>query len=257
MSIASRQRMMGGDDRLQPLRLDMGVDLGRRNIGMAEHLLQRAQIGTAGEQMAGKGMAQTVRRQGAGIEPGRRGKAFEFERRNVAASDDPARHGKETATDRCPCPRPRLLEITGDDPRRSRGLIGTSRSRPPLPLMVRKRRIGGCRLDRQPDQFRDAQARAVDEFEQAMQPLAPANPCLPSATCRIALRRLEQARNVLDREALSARIGAASGFRWSQPDCRGLCPRQGDICEIAGSPIAAGSLSPATRRQLIVRRDNP
>ena len=38
----------------------MGVDLRRRNIGVAEHRLQGAQIGAAFEQMGGEGMAQRV-----------------------------------------------------------------------------------------------------------------------------------------------------------------------------------------------------
>ena len=38
----------------QPLLDDMGVDLRRRNVGVAEELLHRAKIGATLEEMAGK-----------------------------------------------------------------------------------------------------------------------------------------------------------------------------------------------------------
>src|SRR5438045_2064753 len=42
--------------------LHMGVDLLRRDIGMAEHLLHAAQIGAVVEQVACEGVAQHMRR---------------------------------------------------------------------------------------------------------------------------------------------------------------------------------------------------
>ena len=65
-----RERMRGLDQPAQPLALDMGIDLRRRDVGVAEHLLHAAQIGAAVEQMAGEGMAQHVRRQPRRVEPG-------------------------------------------------------------------------------------------------------------------------------------------------------------------------------------------
>jgi glutamyl-Q tRNA(Asp) synthetase len=56
------QRMSGGDQRFQPVLQHMGIDLRGGDVGMAEHLLQAAQVGAAGQQMAGEGMAQHVRR---------------------------------------------------------------------------------------------------------------------------------------------------------------------------------------------------
>jgi len=44
----------------QPVGLDMGVDLRRRDIGVTQHLLDAAQIGAVVEQMAGKCMAQDI-----------------------------------------------------------------------------------------------------------------------------------------------------------------------------------------------------
>ena len=54
MGVAVDVHEMGGIDR--------GVDLGRGQAGMAEQLLQRAQIGAAAEQMGGEAVAQGVRR---------------------------------------------------------------------------------------------------------------------------------------------------------------------------------------------------
>ena len=38
----------------EALLIDVGVDLGCRNVGMAQHFLDDAQIGTVTEQMRGK-----------------------------------------------------------------------------------------------------------------------------------------------------------------------------------------------------------
>ena len=50
--------MVGFDDFSQALGQNMRVDLRRGNVGMAQHLLDRSQIGTPGEQMAGEGVPQ-------------------------------------------------------------------------------------------------------------------------------------------------------------------------------------------------------
>ena len=45
-----------GDERFQALVQDMGIDLRRRDVGMAQHLLQGPEIGAVGQKMAGEGM---------------------------------------------------------------------------------------------------------------------------------------------------------------------------------------------------------
>src|SRR3954452_10104092 len=45
----------------QALGAEVRVDLRRGDVGMAEHLLQRAQVAAAGEQVRGEGVAQRVR----------------------------------------------------------------------------------------------------------------------------------------------------------------------------------------------------
>tara|TARA_R100000935_G_scaffold54112_1_gene82590 strand:- start:31 stop:282 length:252 start_codon:yes stop_codon:yes gene_type:complete len=45
----------------------MGINLGRGDIGMTKKRLDHAQIGTVGQKMRGKGMAQGMRRDLVGI----------------------------------------------------------------------------------------------------------------------------------------------------------------------------------------------
>jgi hypothetical protein len=53
--------VMGFHDLSQPLGQNMRVNLRRGYVGMAQHLLDRSQIGAPGEQMARKGVAQHMR----------------------------------------------------------------------------------------------------------------------------------------------------------------------------------------------------
>ena len=54
--------MVFRDDFFEAFFQHMRIDLGGRDIGMTQHLLERAQIGSMGQQMAGEGMAQDVGR---------------------------------------------------------------------------------------------------------------------------------------------------------------------------------------------------
>src|SRR3546814_10511806 len=56
------ERMALLHQRLQALAQHVGVDLRGRDVGVAQHLLQRAQVGAVVQQMAGEGVAQHVRR---------------------------------------------------------------------------------------------------------------------------------------------------------------------------------------------------
>ena len=53
----------------QPRRVDMRIDFGRRDIGVPQHRLQRAQVSAAFEQVRRKGMAQDVRAHPIGRDP--------------------------------------------------------------------------------------------------------------------------------------------------------------------------------------------
>ena len=52
---------------------DVGVELGRRQIGVAEHLLDAAEVGAALEQVGGERVAQQVGVDPLGLEPRLRG----------------------------------------------------------------------------------------------------------------------------------------------------------------------------------------
>ena len=56
-----RQRMVIADQGFESFVEDMSVDLGRRNVGVAEHCLHAAQIRAVGEEVRGEGVAQDVR----------------------------------------------------------------------------------------------------------------------------------------------------------------------------------------------------
>jgi len=50
---------------------NMGIDFGGSDIGMAQQRLDRPQVGTIGQKMRGKGVAQGVRRDLGGGHPAR------------------------------------------------------------------------------------------------------------------------------------------------------------------------------------------
>src|SRR3546814_2869656 len=64
------ERMALLHQRLQTLAQHVGVDLRGRDVGVAQHLLQRAQVGAVVQQMAGEGVAQHVRRHLGGVDAG-------------------------------------------------------------------------------------------------------------------------------------------------------------------------------------------
>ena len=61
-----RARMGGAIGLHQAGAVDRGVDLRRRQRGMAEQFLDRAQIAAAPQKMGGEGMAQSMRRRAVG-----------------------------------------------------------------------------------------------------------------------------------------------------------------------------------------------
>src|SRR6185437_12309812 len=67
---APRQRMMRLDEAFQPVLEDMRVDLRRRDVGMAQHLLNAPEIGAVAEEVAREGVAQNVRRDARRIDAG-------------------------------------------------------------------------------------------------------------------------------------------------------------------------------------------
>src|SRR6185295_10110615 len=71
-SLFLRQRVQVAHQAFQPLLDHMGIDLGGRDVGMAEQRLYDAQVRAVMQQVAGKGMAQHVRRDQPRRQPRRR-----------------------------------------------------------------------------------------------------------------------------------------------------------------------------------------
>ena len=81
----SGQRVVLEHQLLQPLFEHVRIDLRGRDIGMAQQLLHRAQVGAAIEQMAGEGVAQDVRRHPLGVDARFRRQLLQFLRRGAGA----------------------------------------------------------------------------------------------------------------------------------------------------------------------------
>src|SRR5579885_1336039 len=65
-----RQGMVGLDEAAQTVLQHMRIDLGRRDIGVTQHLLNAAEVGAVPEEVAGEGMAQHMGRDPCGIDAG-------------------------------------------------------------------------------------------------------------------------------------------------------------------------------------------
>ena len=61
---------------------NMGIELGRAEVRVTEHLLHAAEIGTSFEEVRGEGVAQEVRVHAGGVEPRLGGQAAEDEERS-------------------------------------------------------------------------------------------------------------------------------------------------------------------------------
>ena len=72
------ERMEIAHHRLHPLAQHMSIDLRRRDIRMAEQLLQHPQIGSVLQEMAREGVAQHMRANPRGGDPRRGGASFEI-----------------------------------------------------------------------------------------------------------------------------------------------------------------------------------
>ena len=72
------KRVMLLDQASQPLLDHMGIDLRRGDVGVAQQLLNCAQIGAAFQQVAGEGVTKDVRRDAGGIEPSGNGKRLQL-----------------------------------------------------------------------------------------------------------------------------------------------------------------------------------
>ena len=151
--------MAGIDQFHQPAAVDMRIDFGGRDVGMAEQRLDRAQIGAAFEQMGRERMAQHVRADPRRIDP-----ASAAELLDQLVETDAANMG--------PAGRKQPLAVCGDvrTPQR-RGGAGTIRDRhqplaPALALQDQIGPVGRDRAQRQRDQFGRSEPGTVEQFDQ-------------------------------------------------------------------------------------------
>ena len=190
----------------------MGVDLRRRDVGMAQQRLQHAQVGPARQQMRGKGVAQDVRADPLGRDPGQPG-----QRADDLVQPHPAQ--MRLAAREQPRPRRRRRgEPVGD------GLLGARRDRRE-PLLValaadhQERLAGAHRAPRQRHQFGRAQSRPVEQFDQRQV----AQRQRPAAR-RALLDRREHRLDLVRVEDLGQAAAGASGAAARATDRRSRSP---------------------------------
>src|SRR5262245_50621218 len=88
----------------QALLDDVGIDLRRRDVGMAEELLHRAQIGATLQEVAGKGVAKNVRRDARGFDPGGESERLQLLSKALAGKMLASARRKEPDRDAVPFP---------------------------------------------------------------------------------------------------------------------------------------------------------
>src|SRR4029453_934014 len=90
------------DQGAQPLLDDVGIDLRRRDVGVAEELLHRAQIGATLQEVAGKGVAENVRRDARGFDPRGESERLQLLPKALAGEMAPSARRKEPDRDAAP-----------------------------------------------------------------------------------------------------------------------------------------------------------
>src|SRR5947209_10760993 len=146
----------------------MRINLRRRNIGMAEQLLDDAQIRAVLQQVAGKGVAQNVRADAPPGKTGRRRGRFEVACKSLAREVSAFAVGREEPG-RARGVRTRLLEHAAVEPHRL-ARFWSERYEPLTPALAahRDKRLARARgALRQSDKLGHAQTRRVEDFEQA------------------------------------------------------------------------------------------
>src|SRR5262245_50314845 len=157
------------DQASQALLDDVSIDLRRRDVGMAEELLHGAQIGAPLQKVAGKGMAENVRRDARGFNPGGESECLQLLPEALAGEMLASARGEEP--DRCTLP---LLLIGADCremrlKRSSRRLVqGYEPLAPAFALNGEHPVVRREHVARQRDQLRHAQARGIERFERGI-----------------------------------------------------------------------------------------
>ena len=220
----------------QPRAVDMGIDLRRRDVGMAEQRLQHAQVGAARQQVRREGVAQDVRADPVRRDPGQRRPSRGRSGTGAPGSDATCRWETATGWSRA---------HARSHFRRRLGRARRDRHQPLLvALAAQASGTAGRRAPRgaEANQLGRAQARAVEQFEQR----------------QVAQRqRLAARRPLLDRGEHRLDLVVVQDLRqrplkpWPRQrrrrDRRSLSPRRAGSRRSAAAPPSAGPRSTAAR----------
>ena len=174
---------------LQPLFHDVGINLRRGNIRMAQHQLNRAQIRAAFQQMRCKTVAQHVRSR-TNTQSG----LPTIRRENLPNTD--AADGRSAAIDEKRCGESLLSFCRPTSGRASRKYldplrsmlffpIGTMRSLSPLPIQRTHPTPVSRSITRRFTNSDNAQPRGIKHFQHRAIPAIPAASCHPAATATV------------------------------------------------------------------------
>ena len=193
---------------------DVRVQLRRRQVGVPEHLLDRAEVGAAFEEVRGEGVAQQVRVDALGLEPGHGGEPAQDEERPRARERAAPRVEEELGPVALVEIRASVREVPAE---RVDGLA-SDRDDAFLRALAESPDEPVLEVDRgavEPDRLAHAQARAVEELDERAVAQRPR---------RRAGRRVDQALRLARRQRPRQRASPASAGRVPPPDCRSGCP---------------------------------
>ena len=180
-----------------PIR-DMGVDLGRPQVGVAEHLLHAPEVGAALEQVGGEGVAEEVRVDTLGVEPGLRREASDDQERTCAGERSALGVEEELRA----VPAVEVRPPAGQVPPQRLDRLGPERDDALLVALADAAHEALLEVDAaalEPDGLADPEAGAVEQLDQ--RPVAETPRGRP-------VRRLDQALNLAERKRTRESLAA-------------------------------------------------
>jgi hypothetical protein len=186
--------------RLAPASIrNMGVELRRAEVGVAEHLLDAAEVGAALQQVRGERVAEEVRVDPLGVEPGLRRQAPEDEERAGPCERSALGVEEELGPVAAVEVRPPAAEVAAQRLDR----LAAERDDAllvPLPHATDRATLEVDAAPLEADRLADAQARAVQELDERAVAQAPR---------RRAVRRVDQALDLAEGEGAGEAAPAA------------------------------------------------
>ena len=168
-----RQRVQIADHRAHSLVQHMGVNLGRRNVGVTKKLLHDTQIGAILQEMAGKSVAQDMRTDASPVDSGQRRHELEIPGEGLAGQVPAVAIGREE-----PLAIVSLGRLRHEAAKAADGLDGQRRegnqTLPPALALDGEHLFAGCRRAQgQGDQLGNPQSCRVEYFQEAGHPGGP------------------------------------------------------------------------------------